>query len=160
MPFGHNLLRLCWGLWGGGGVVILKAKISRPFNYAEKNGYLQNLIKCVLGVNGCGEGGLVALQSLLTLKRALVLSISDGMNLFRSFYDNKRPSQNVYQTHFGKIGGMGGEGISPPPRSLCILKRTLKLLVANPLSPLRSSYAHPLYKNLVCPPEHNLQPLP
>ena len=37
-------------------------------NYAEQNGYLKILIGCVWGNDGRG-GGLVALQSLLTIKK-------------------------------------------------------------------------------------------
>ena len=44
MPPGHNLLPLPWGL---GGVVILKAIISGPFNYVEQNDYLKILSVCV-----------------------------------------------------------------------------------------------------------------
>ena len=57
MPIGSNLQPLSLGLRGG---VILKDTIYRPFNYAEQYGYLKILIRCVLGIDGCGER-LVAL---------------------------------------------------------------------------------------------------
>ena len=41
---------------GYGGIVILKDKVSRPFNYAEQNGYLKIWTLCLLGNDGHGEG--------------------------------------------------------------------------------------------------------
>ena len=102
---GHNLYLLPWGLWGGG--FILENMISRPFNYLKQNCYLKILIRSVWE-NGGRRRGLVALQSLLTIKRALSVSIFNRVSSFRSFYNNKWPSQNFHQTHFGKIQGLGG----------------------------------------------------
>ena len=66
-------------------VVILEEIISGPFNYVEQNGCLKILIGCVWGNDGRGRG-LVALQLLLTIKRAIPLSISNRMSPCRSFY--------------------------------------------------------------------------
>ena len=54
MPPGHNLYPFPKGC--GGGFVILKDTISRPFNYIEQNGYLKILIGCVWGNGGRGRG--------------------------------------------------------------------------------------------------------
>ena len=47
---------------------VIKDIICRTFNYGEQNGYLKILIRCVWRNGGCGRG-LVALQSLLTIKK-------------------------------------------------------------------------------------------
>ena len=64
IPPGHNLKPLPWGMGGA----ILEDIISRSFNYAEQNGYLEILIGCIWGMVGMG-GVLVALQSLLTIEK-------------------------------------------------------------------------------------------
>jgi hypothetical protein len=42
---------------------------SLEINYAEQNGYLEILIGCDGGMMYLGEGGLIALQSLSTIKK-------------------------------------------------------------------------------------------
>ena len=41
---------------------VVKDIISIPFKFAEQNGRLKILICCVFGIDGCGGGGLFALQ--------------------------------------------------------------------------------------------------
>ena len=90
-----------------GGGVELKDVIFGPFNYVQQNDYLKILIGCAMG-NG-GRGRSVSCPPITSTN-----GIGTGpFNLqsnscFRSFYDNKLPSQNSYQMHFGKIRGMGG----------------------------------------------------
>jgi hypothetical protein len=58
------------------GVVILKNILSRTLNYVEKITILKFRLDMSWEMEGV-KGGLVALQSLSTLKRALALSISN-----------------------------------------------------------------------------------
>ena len=88
--------------------VILEDIISTPFNYVERNGYLNFFLGCVWGDGGLGEGGSSPSNHFWLLKRALALSISNQMSCFRNFIDNKWPSQNFYQMCFGKRLGCGG----------------------------------------------------
>ena len=67
MPPGHKLRPLPLRN-GGGGVVILKDIISKLLNCFKENGYFKILIGCVWENGGRGRG-LVALQSLLTIRR-------------------------------------------------------------------------------------------
>ena len=78
-----------------------------PLNYTEDIYYFKIYFICVLKIDGREGRELGALESLLTIQKTLTLSISNRMSLFRSFYDNKWPSQNFYQMHFGKTLGVG-----------------------------------------------------
>ena len=60
-PFYMNLICLKGitynpGPKGCGEIVILKDRISGPFNYVEQNGYLKILFGCVWGNGGRGRG--------------------------------------------------------------------------------------------------------
>ena len=65
MPTRHNLKSLPEGCRG---VVILKRIIFELFNYVEQDGHLKISIGCFWVYSGSGRG-LVALQSLLTVKK-------------------------------------------------------------------------------------------
>ena len=53
----------------GGGVDIPKGIVTGVFKYAEQNSHLKILIGCVWGNDGRRGRGLVALQSLSTIKK-------------------------------------------------------------------------------------------
>ena len=130
----------------GCGFVILKDIIFEPLATLNKMVLSKFRLDVFAEMVGVG-GGLVALQSFWTIKKAtLASSISNRMSLFRSFYDNKWPSQNSYQIQFWKTRGACGGRISTL-RSLWILKRALELLITNPMSPLPKFLRSPfLYK--------------
>jgi hypothetical protein len=85
MPPWHNSQPLQWGLWGGG-AIILKYLISRTFDYIEQ----KDISKFWLDVFGEMVGvrrRLVALQSVSTIEKALVLSIFNWICPFWRFYN-------------------------------------------------------------------------
>ena len=167
MLSGHNLKLLHIGFFLGG-ALILKDIISRPLNYAEQNGYLKILIRCVLVIYGCcgGGGGLVALQSLLTNKKDTSPSNIQSNEPFLKF-----PRQQMAISKFlidvfrentkclcvwGEGGGVRG---IHPAITLNLKKGTRNSdYQSNEPSPkfIRSPF---LYKPYM-PPGHNLQSLP
>ena len=72
---------------------------------------------------GVWVGVLMPLNHFWPIKKALTLSISNRMSLYRSFYENKLSYQNSYQMYFGKILSLGGVSSL---RSLSILKEHWK----------------------------------
>ena len=131
-----------------------------PFiDHVEKNGYLKFWLNVFGEIVSVG-GGLIALQSLLIIRKGTSRFNSNWMNLFRNFYDNRWPSQNFYQMCFGRIRSvcLRGRGIQPPI--------TLKPIKGTKNSDYQSN-EHPskfirspfLYRPYI-PPGHSLQPLP
>ena len=118
----------------GGGAFILNDIIFEPFIYVEKNGPLKILIRCVSENGGPGRG-LIALQSLWILKRALALSISNRMNLFSKFLRQKKAISKFLSDSFWEntrwVGGIHPSITLNP-------KRALKILIGNPINPLQS----------------------
>ena len=84
--------------------------------------------------------------SLLTIKRAIALLVSNWMS-FLKFLLKQMAISNFYQMHFRKIQDVWGGGIAL--RSLWTLKRVLELLLTNPKNPLRSIYHQPFHKDLI-----------
>jgi hypothetical protein len=58
-------------------------------NYTEQNGYLNIFIGCVWGNDGLGGGGVVALQSLSTIKKGTIRLIFQSNELFLKFLQQR-----------------------------------------------------------------------
>ena len=102
------------------------------------------------------RGGLAAIQSLLTIKRGLVLSISNRISCFWSFYNSKWPSQDIDQMYFRIIQGARIVPCIHPLMTLSLKRATRTFdyeLNEPPPKLIWSSFLYTPYKS----PGHNLQ---
>ena len=94
------------------------------------------------------EGGSVALQSLLTMKKGTSPFNSQSNELFSKFLRQQMVIQKLLSDAFReKTRCMGG---FHPPITLN-LKKSSNFFFSNPMSPLRSFNDKPFYINLICP---------
>ena len=106
-------------------------------------------------------GMLVAVQSLLTIKKGVISFNFLSNEPYSKFLRHQVGIAKLLSDAFRENTSCGGGGRSSAFRSLWILKRVLKLLITNLMSTLRSSYAHSFYKKkLFMPPGHNLNRCP
>ena len=102
-----------------------------------------------LGNGGCGKG-LVALQSLSTIKKGTRPFNFQSNEPFLEFLRQQIALSKFLSDAFRENTRYGrGEGIHPA--ITLNLESALKLLISNPMSPLRSLYDHSFYINLICP---------
>ena len=134
-----------WGLWGLSSSKIQFLDLLTTLSNMAISKFWFDVFGEMVGVGG----GLVALQSLLTIKR--------GTSSFQfpfewAFFEVSTTTKGHLKTSIRWISGKYGEwrGVSTL-RSLWILKEAVEPLVSNPKSPLWSLYSHAFYVNLTCP---------
>ena len=136
-----------------GGGVILKDMISRPSNYAKRNGCLKIWLDTFWELMEVRRGGLFPSNHFWLFKK--VLSISNRMSLFWSFYNNNWQSQNYIWYILGKCEVcVGGGGIHPS------ITLNIKTSDYQSNEPLRSLYDHPFCKNIIWPQGITYNPCP